>query len=306
MWEKTGQFDTWCNHNHYSLVALPSPSLPPSLPSDHTHCTSSPVFPGLYDFCSIYTGASLEGAAKLNNGVCDSYQELALITRLILVPHPLPCQQVCDIAINWAGGLHHAKKFEASGFCYVNDIVVAILELLKLVAIQLTCMSYCFGVRSFSCVLSHDRQLFHLMWASLSLITFTASLHPSTHSNAEVCGAYEQTFAQTCSHSLKSQCARLEDVKLSCSGCAGTTQECSTLTLIFTMATESRRPSTSQTESWLSPSTSLATTSSLGQGTCMRLGQRRGSSTPSMCHSRMESMTIVSHVIRSCDLVWGV
>jgi histone deacetylase 1/2 len=36
-----------------------------------------------------------------------------------------------DIAINWAGGLHHAKKSEASGFCYVNDIVLAILELLK-------------------------------------------------------------------------------------------------------------------------------------------------------------------------------
>ena len=26
----------------------------------------------------------------------------------------------CDIAVNWAGGLHHAKKGEASGFCYVN------------------------------------------------------------------------------------------------------------------------------------------------------------------------------------------
>ena len=29
------------------------------------------------------------------------------------------------------GGLHHAKKMEASGFCYINDIVLAILELLK-------------------------------------------------------------------------------------------------------------------------------------------------------------------------------
>ncbi|XP_038048330.1 histone deacetylase 3-like [Patiria miniata] len=65
-----------------------------------------PVFPGLFDFCSMYTGASLEGTTKLNNNLCD-------------------------IAINWAGGLHHAKKFEASGFCYVNDIVIAILELLK-------------------------------------------------------------------------------------------------------------------------------------------------------------------------------
>lgn len=40
-------------------------------------------------------------------------------------------KQQTDIAINWGGGLHHAKKSEASGFCYVNDIVLAILELLK-------------------------------------------------------------------------------------------------------------------------------------------------------------------------------
>ena len=40
-------------------------------------------------------------------------------------------KQAAEIAINWAGGLHHAKKSEASGFCYVNDIVLAILELLK-------------------------------------------------------------------------------------------------------------------------------------------------------------------------------
>ncbi len=66
----------------------------------------SPVFDGLFDFCSMYTGASLEGATKLNHSSTD-------------------------IAINWSGGLHHAKKFEASGFCYVNDIVIAILELLK-------------------------------------------------------------------------------------------------------------------------------------------------------------------------------
>ena len=29
----------------------------------------SPVFPGLYDFCSMYTGATLEGATKLNHKV---------------------------------------------------------------------------------------------------------------------------------------------------------------------------------------------------------------------------------------------
>ncbi|CAG8553324.1 1326_t:CDS:10 [Diversispora eburnea] len=43
------------------------------------------------------------------------------------------CQRATggSLAVNWAGGLHHAKKQEASGFCYVNDIVIAILELLR-------------------------------------------------------------------------------------------------------------------------------------------------------------------------------
>ena len=40
-------------------------------------------------------------------------------------------KETSEVAINWAGGLHHAKKSEASGFCYANDIVLAILELLK-------------------------------------------------------------------------------------------------------------------------------------------------------------------------------
>ncbi len=68
--------------------------------------TDCPVFDGLYDFCRIYSGASIDGALRLN-------------------------QQQTDVAINWSGGLHHAKKSEASGFCYINDIVLAILELLK-------------------------------------------------------------------------------------------------------------------------------------------------------------------------------
>lgn len=65
-----------------------------------------PVFDGLFEFCSISGGGSMEGAARLNRGKCD-------------------------VAINYAGGLHHAKKSEASGFCYVNDIALGILELLR-------------------------------------------------------------------------------------------------------------------------------------------------------------------------------
>nr|KAF6300229.1 hypothetical protein mPipKuh1_009364 [Pipistrellus kuhlii] len=65
-----------------------------------------PVFPRLFEFCSNYTGISLQGATQLKN-------------------------KICDIAINWDAGLHHAKKLEVSGFCYVNDIVIGILELFK-------------------------------------------------------------------------------------------------------------------------------------------------------------------------------
>ncbi|KAK9475668.1 hypothetical protein V1514DRAFT_364992 [Lipomyces japonicus] len=35
------------------------------------------------------------------------------------------------IAINWPGGRHHAHKDKASGFCYINDIILGINELRK-------------------------------------------------------------------------------------------------------------------------------------------------------------------------------
>lgn len=65
-----------------------------------------PVFDGLWDYCKTYTGGSIEGARRVARG---EFQ----------------------FAINWAGGLHHGKKHEASGFCYINDCVLAALEFLR-------------------------------------------------------------------------------------------------------------------------------------------------------------------------------
>lgn len=65
-----------------------------------------PSFSGLFEFMSICAGGSIDSAIKIN-------------------------RQESDICINWSGGLHHAKKAEAEGFCYINDIVICILELLK-------------------------------------------------------------------------------------------------------------------------------------------------------------------------------
>ena len=33
-------------------------------------------------------------------------------------------KQQCQNVINWGGGWHHSQRDEASGFCYVNDIVL--------------------------------------------------------------------------------------------------------------------------------------------------------------------------------------
>ncbi|TFK47015.1 histone deacetylase [Heliocybe sulcata] len=66
----------------------------------------NPAFEGVFEFCSISAGGSIAAANRVASGAAD-------------------------IAINWAGGLHHAKQREASGFCYINDIVLGILELLR-------------------------------------------------------------------------------------------------------------------------------------------------------------------------------
>eukprot|EP00057_Strongylocentrotus_purpuratus_P033372 XP_791175.2 PREDICTED: histone deacetylase 8 [Strongylocentrotus purpuratus] len=63
-----------------------------------------PSLPLVYDFVRLVAGASLSCAKAL-------------------------IQQKCRIAINWNGGWHHARRDEAAGFCYVNDIVLAILKL---------------------------------------------------------------------------------------------------------------------------------------------------------------------------------
>ncbi len=65
----------------------------------------NPVFDGLYDWSALLTGASLAAG------------------RLV-------CQGGHHLAFSMAGGMHHALAARASGFCYLNDIVVLIRHLL--------------------------------------------------------------------------------------------------------------------------------------------------------------------------------
>jgi len=78
--------------------------------ANNTHNLSDggdcPVFNGIYQFNQRAAGASVGAAYRLNQGDME-------------------------ICVNWGGGFHHAKRNEASGFCYVNDIVLSILELCR-------------------------------------------------------------------------------------------------------------------------------------------------------------------------------
>ena len=60
----------------------------------------------LFGFCQSSASGFIGAAVKLNRGDAN-------------------------IPFKWAGGLHHAKKPEASGFCNVNDIVLGILDQTK-------------------------------------------------------------------------------------------------------------------------------------------------------------------------------
>lgn len=66
----------------------------------------NPVFKGMYEFSLLVCGATREGSLLVANNEAR-------------------------VAFNPVGGLHHAGKDHASGFCYVNDIAIAIHELVN-------------------------------------------------------------------------------------------------------------------------------------------------------------------------------
>ncbi|MBW2489980.1 MAG: acetoin utilization protein AcuC [Deltaproteobacteria bacterium] len=66
----------------------------------------NPVFSGLYDWSLMVTGATLECIRQIRDNKCQ-------------------------IAFNIAGGLHHAMRNRAAGFCYLNDPAVGIAKMIQ-------------------------------------------------------------------------------------------------------------------------------------------------------------------------------
>lgn len=65
-----------------------------------------PTFSGLYEYVGLVAGATLKAVEAIIKPTNKN-----------------------DVAINWFGGWHHAQTDRASGFCYVNDIGLAIQKL---------------------------------------------------------------------------------------------------------------------------------------------------------------------------------
>lgn len=72
-----------------------------------------PIFPFMADYSILVSSSSISTASKL------------------IELHELYGTSKQNIVINWYGGRHHCFKHKAMGFCYVNDIVLAINTLRK-------------------------------------------------------------------------------------------------------------------------------------------------------------------------------
>ena len=66
----------------------------------------NPIFPGIYEYSSLTAGATFLGARMV-------------------------ASNEAQVAFNPLGGFHHAGQDHAEGFCYVNDVAIAITHLLK-------------------------------------------------------------------------------------------------------------------------------------------------------------------------------
>lgn len=68
--------------------------------------SDNPIFPAMYDAAALITGGSVLAAEQVHTGAAQH-------------------------AVNISGGLHHAMRDAASGFCVFNDAAVAIAWLLR-------------------------------------------------------------------------------------------------------------------------------------------------------------------------------
>ena len=92
-------------HDAGYLAAVRTASTDPTFTGYGLGTDDDPVFAGMYDASALIAGGSAQAAQQLWSGAVEH-------------------------AVNIAGGLHHAMRGYASGFCVFNDVVLGINTLL--------------------------------------------------------------------------------------------------------------------------------------------------------------------------------
>ncbi len=92
-------------HDPAYLAAVRAASSDPTFEGFGLGTTDDPVFEGMYEASALIAGGSAQAALQVWDGATQH-------------------------AVNIAGGLHHAMRGYASGFCVFNDVVLGIRELL--------------------------------------------------------------------------------------------------------------------------------------------------------------------------------
>jgi acetoin utilization protein AcuC len=107
--KKADEQDLLRIHSHEYLDILKAANSGQSLPNAWEYGLGSgdnPIFPGVFDWSLMVVGATLESIRQVReNGR--------------------------QIAFNIAGGLHHAMRSRASGFCYLNDPAIGIARMVQ-------------------------------------------------------------------------------------------------------------------------------------------------------------------------------
>lgn len=100
-----------------------------------------PVFDGLYEYCKIYTGGSLDGYKLRGSSWSLDYWRVEIQCLQTQFWHVwycgelgwwlTSCKEGKSLRVWENHNAYNQLKDEASGFCYINDAVLAILEMLK-------------------------------------------------------------------------------------------------------------------------------------------------------------------------------
>jgi len=126
---------TWKLMEAYGLTTLPGMTLHEPEPASQAEIERFHVREYLEVLKSANTGRAPAGAPEYGLGPGDNpvfpglWDAARLVAAGSLLAVDLVASGRADRAFHFAGGLHHAHRDRASGFCYVNDAVLAIARL---------------------------------------------------------------------------------------------------------------------------------------------------------------------------------